>query len=191
MRGATRPPGERGSRQVISIHAPLAGSDLDLAITCAGVDISIHAPLAGSDRPSTRDVRNSFRFQSTLPLRGATWVTIGLPFLITFQSTLPLRGATKRRCRPCTYRPYFNPRSPCGERPRQDARSRLDRLISIHAPLAGSDMETTSVYKVGWYFNPRSPCGERPVVGQRVRFARNFNPRSPCGERPTASRLWN
>ena len=56
----------------ISIHAPLAGSDTvpggRMRLAC----ISIHAPLAGSDpfsiRPSTREVK----FQSTLPLRGAT-----------------------------------------------------------------------------------------------------------------------
>ena len=103
--------------------------------------------------------------------------------------------------------PYFNPRSPCGER--------QSRLL---------------IYLLGCYFNPRSPCGERlpedgifcpycgkfqstlpvwgatwgyldarrarrefqstlPVWGatgrvssSRCRYA-YFNPRSPCGER--------
>ena len=56
----------------------------------------------------------------------------------------------------------FNPRSPCGERPR---RARV-------------------FYDQG-RFNPRSPCGER-LCGRRdcPRF-QSFNPRSPCGERPT------
>ena len=33
----------------ISIHAPLAGSDLMLCFEDVVLDISIHAPLAGSD----------------------------------------------------------------------------------------------------------------------------------------------
>ena len=79
---------------------------------------------------------------------------------------------------------YFNPRSPCGERPGHD-----------HPPLP-----------VPENFNPRSPCGERrefKVLNlKRLKFqstlslrratsmyvipaayAAHFNPRSPCGER--------
>ena len=35
--------------QIISIHAPLAGSDATEATIALDFDISIHAPLAGSD----------------------------------------------------------------------------------------------------------------------------------------------
>ena len=56
-----------------------------------------------------------------------------------FQSALPLRGATTRRWHVS-----------------------IARLISIRAPLAGSDFRTDSkVHIVSAYFNPRSPCGER------------------------------
>ena len=79
-------------------------------------------------------------FQSTHPLRGATqgwnWT---LQDIKEFQSTHPLRGATCRM--PC----YF-----------------AERMISIHAPLAGCDpskiFAAVSVSK----FNPRTPCGVRP-----------------------------
>ncbi|EFE93125.1 hypothetical protein GCWU000341_00204 [Oribacterium sp. oral taxon 078 str. F0262] len=56
--------------------------------------------------------------------------------------------------------------------------------ISIHAPLAGSDIATCYNRKTDCNFNPRSPRGERPR-----KFGRNpinflyFNPRSPRGER--------
>ncbi len=84
----------------------------------------------------------------------------------------------------CSFR-YFNPRSPCGERP----------LLYSGGTFAGL------------YFNPRSPCGERPGcrdipplrTGISIHVPRvgndpcpcraikntrqNFNPRSPCGER--------
>ena len=56
-----------------------------------------------------------------------------------FQSTLPMRGATSRRKKCWRLNPFFNPRSPCGER---QARWPVARLRHI--------------------FNPRSPCGERP-----------------------------
>ena len=55
-----------------------------------------------------------------------------------FLSTLSLRRATPRACPAWSPRPYFYPRSPCGER--LDA-SESSRYFS--------------------YFYPRSPCGER------------------------------
>ena len=56
--------------------------------------ISIHAPLAGCDDVYARYFRTNFDFQSTHPLRGATFAG--------------------QRCRwsPC----HFNPRTPCGVR---------------------------------------------------------------------------
>ena len=90
---------------------------------------------------------------------------------------------------------HFYPRSPCGER-RDFRLSTFDyRLISIHALLAESDLETlltepevniflstlslrratpsgTSVCHVEHNFYPRSPCGERQVV----EFNRHFSP---------------
>ena len=79
------------------------------------------------------------RFQSTLPMRGATnskshlkyslSISIHTPhagsdsaavrtisFLSVFQSTLPMRGATAHRYIIIHVRRYFNPHSPCGER---------------------------------------------------------------------------
>ena len=35
----------------ISIHAPRAGSDLEIGLSDTATDISIHAPRAGSDIP--------------------------------------------------------------------------------------------------------------------------------------------
>ena len=79
---------------------------------------------------------------------------------------------------------YFNPRSPCGERP----------------------SFTLALARGFTYFNPRSPCGERPEPYARLPYValfqptlpvrgatcafcfgsngkNDFNPRSPCGER--------
>ena len=57
-----------------------------------------------------------------------------------FQSTLPLRGATPDSCANAgSNAAYFNPHSPCGERPRQVDHATVTHDISIHTPLAGSD----------------------------------------------------
>ena len=56
-------------------------------------------------------------------------------------------------------------------------------IISIHAPLAGSDSRHAVHVTMLLYFNPRSPCGERPSTMAASQSCRNFNPRSPCGER--------
>ena len=78
--------------------------------------------------------------------------------------------------------------------------------ISIHAPLAGCDLQITKIRRVKSNFNPRTPCGVRPMISLwlslRVKFQsthplrgatqaklysrrpfRHFNPRTPCGVR--------
>ena len=101
---------------------------------------------------------------------------------------------------------HFNPRSPCGERPRPEVlpcrHSRFQSTlpvwgatavedlelirpyISIHAPRVGSDSPFGHSPQRGKHFNPRSPCGERPA-GTAAAGGNHpdFNPRSPCGER--------
>ena len=146
--------------------------------------ISIHALLAESDRQSHTVPRVPQEFQSTLSLRRATDDIATESTIFLFQSTLSLRRATRLFPLPFFILPNFNPRSPCGERPRSRPRG----------------------VRPG-YFNPRSPCGERPEApsppshregisihallaesdrcrNPRPTGGRNFNPRSPCGERP-------
>ena len=122
--------------------------------------ISIHAPHAGSDIEAIQSDVEAFKFQSTLPMRGATFRYVECFTVRVFQSTLPMRGATSWACR-ASSQLDFNPRSPCGERPNGiphwmmpvtfqstlpmrgatfgDAECFAVRVISIHAPHAGSD----------------------------------------------------
>ena len=58
---------------------------------------------------------------------------------MSFQSTLPLRGATTAFASASTRPRYFNPHSPCGERPPKPHHQTILNPISIHTPLAGSD----------------------------------------------------
>ena len=101
-------------------------------------------------------------FQSTLPSRGATGILCGFNPKKVFQSTLPSRGATAGLLAAREDMRYFNPRSPRGERLRFAENRQICFLISIHAPLAGSDYFSTTHAAVLSYFNPRSPRGERP-----------------------------
>ena len=142
MRGATRAPKELQNLCSISIHTPHAGSDRkQQGRTVGGMSnfnphspcgerpalendkqyleqISIHTPHAGSDFYKKSRIFRSNKFQSTLPMRGATFwslyffcnssnISIHTPhagsdscvichFVVPslFQSTLPMRGAT-------------------------------------------------------------------------------------------------
>ena len=105
---------------LISIHTPLAGSDLIL--TRPPPDwglISIHTPLAGSDRKRNLLLVMSQRFQSTLPLRGATKPRVSVHTWIRISIHTPLAGSDNYAWSRRRRRTNFNPHSPCGERPQK------------------------------------------------------------------------
>ena len=146
------------------------------------------------------------KFQSTLPLRGATslfWTAIQAG-LISIHA--PLAGSDCRtqtpihRCYPISIHAplagsdfiafdQFPELCISIHAPLAGSDCTLPpfcrlRLISIHAPLAGSDRHLGHTGKRIFYFNPRSPCGERRSQTSQIVFRRiHFNPRSPCGER--------
>ncbi len=142
-------------------------------------DFNPRSPCGERPDPVT-SIRGSAGFQSTLPVWGATVMRncLSLPDVISihaprvgsdqamatkagmnglFQSTLPVWGATGILIISHGGRRNFNPRSPCGERPRV--------LPSYRS----------SVY----HFNPRSPCGERRVASSRFRLASRFQSTLP------------
>ena len=145
---------------LISIHAPLTGSDgrpvgkviapyvFQSTLPSQGSDtgkrsvkylfqISIHAPLTGSDEYA-RPFWTQFTFQSTLPSQGATVSPAIAMIVAAFQSTLPSQGATAWDHWRCAA-----------------------RHISIHAPLTGSDCPFVALQAHKDDFNPRSPHRER------------------------------
>ena len=148
--------------------------------------ISIHAPRAGSDTDVTDKGAVARRFQSTLPVRGATTArhTVAQRFAISIHA--PRAGSDANVYRDPIHHNNFNPRSPCGERLkaavvayfREKFQSTLPvrgatspsfgsergSRISIHAPRAGSDHPFPPTPAMERHFNPRSPCGERRVV---------------------------
>ena len=100
----------------ISIHAPRERSDLILMSLLLQSAISIHAPRERSDQDCVATIATIKTFQSTLLVRGATWLRQKYLETKKFQSTLLVRGATLGR--------YF---------------MRHNNVISIHAPRERSD----------------------------------------------------
>ena len=145
-------------------------------------------------------------FQSTLPVWGATAAIMsGDETMKRFQSTLPVWGATKILSFIQLAMFYFNPRSPCGERPRHTfiageltkfqstlpvwgatpvrALYILARAISIHAPRVGSDNKYLQDDKQAHISIHAPRVGSDSNAGRDSKGRSNFNPRSPCGER--------
>ena len=145
---------------VISIHAPHTGSDQGHSVVeftytyfnprspygerpCATwqargtTNFNPRSPY-GERRTYGIFYTSDERFQSTLPIRGATSCRSPVRKLSEFQSTLPIRGAT-----------------------RPVAQVLLGEGISIHAPHTGSDRAAPHTKPMANYFNPRSPYGER------------------------------
>ena len=189
----------------ISIHTPLAGSDLRHIVHGVARLISIHTPLAGSDIISFMWRTNWRLFQSTLPLRGATadphgllvhaQISIHTPLAGSddrwlclldadkFQSTLPLRGATWPRAatsRPCD---HFNPHSPCGERLASMVPLTCFLLFQSTLPLRGATRmrDEQDVVHVISIHTPLA--GSDQWTSYLVCASIDFNPHSPCGER--------
>ena len=190
--------------------------------------ISIHAPLAGCDMDNPLFFHLLYLFQSTHPLRGATSCAYASPGFIAISIHAPLAGCDRfflntpspnnisihaplAGCDGSASkdgkRPYnFNPRTPCGVRRRRQMGARRRIPISIHAPLAGCDFlfdedgggpeafQSTHPLRGATvprsaragglrHFNPRTPCGVRLHERAHNEHLRDFNPRTPCGVR--------
>ncbi len=157
-------------------------------ISPSGIVISIHAPLAGSDHVLRHDTPNSARFRSTLPLRGATRLFEAYPLHSLFRSTLPLRGAT-RLPQGSTRTLLISIHAPLAGSDGPDIVHLVRYLISIHAPLAGSDF---TYQPVGMFhvISIHAPLAGSDTPSAASRGTRaHFDPRSPCGERPPTIRL--
>ena len=149
--------------RLVSTHAPLAGSDTAHQSKSAEYSVSTHAPLAGSDARESRSKALDSTVSTHAPLAGSDGRHLRSAVYRGRVSThAPLAGSDSWPRGSGRAARGFNPRSPCGERPRAS-------LISGTAPS----------------FNPRSPCGERRLRPPGYARPLRFNPRSPCGERPS------
>ena len=99
-----------------------------------------------------------------------------------FQPTRPLRGATTA--------PHlrmgsinFNPRAPCGARPRYGRKRPAGSVFQPTRPLRGAT--TSTLCATGWItISTHAPLAGRDIVSVLiVARKKDFNPRAPCGAR--------
>ena len=139
--GATRRLAALREHRGISIHAPRVGSDFRLVHAAVVPDISIHAPRVGSDYLDYAETIHPADFNPRSPC-GERLIQFRLfrqpP---RFQSTLPVWGATKKA------RDLINAQMISIHAPRvgSDCPLRIEEedngAISIHAPRVGSDRQ--------------------------------------------------
>ncbi len=168
---------------LISIHAPLTGSDIIWFKRFVASSIFQSTLLTGSDiRSSNLSMMilhfnprsphrerllqfvaryNTYYFQSTL-LTGsdASYSSADIEFSI-FQSTLPHRERRKSHQKKSERR-HFNPRSPHRERQMMPLTTRPDCLFQSTLPSQGATTVVAYNARAQTNFNPRSPHRERP-----------------------------
>ena len=103
-------------------------------------------------------------------------------FVPGFQSTLPLRGATFNAAVWSHLRNISIHAPLTGSDPQGDSPARIDE-ISIHAPLTGSDLGR-SISLTRFLISIHAPLtGSDSASNSRRLISLDFNPRSPYGER--------
>ena len=145
-------------------------------------------------------------FQSTLPVRGATFNYLADAISAMISIHAPRAGSDRRLILGKERGNDFNPRSPCGERrftvqmccyagifqstlPVRGATLQSEKytsllMISIHAPRAGSDFPAVISETLTHIFQSTLPVrGATRHSPNQPQTLKNFNPRSPCGER--------
>ena len=184
---------------------PARGATLRSSTPSASAMISTHAPRTGSDLDDPPNIRNA-RLSTHAPRTGSDCTAQGLHAAPqTFQPTLPARGATFGFVHFTHAPPYFNPRSPHGERPAFVIPLTTPQAFQPTLPARGATGHTSALAIPERYFNPRSPHGERRIssrvcftmkpfqptlpargatrIGDSRTMKKYFNPRSPHGER--------
>ena len=99
-------------------------------------------------------------FQSTLPMRGATFLLVA-PTIIKISIHAPHAGSDTIESTGSGLG-HISIHAPHAGSDGYGYLPRQELAISIHAPHAGSDVRAVIVSIFHDDFNPRSPCGERP-----------------------------
>ena len=126
-----------------------------------GGAISIHAPLAGRDRRPVFDIVVKPQFQSTRPLRGATYTRTEYQGRIRISIHAPLAGRDAAKSRAMPFADVFQSTRP-----------------SRGATVSGSSTSASNAD-----FNPRAPHGARHTQSGPPWSPGHFNPRAPHGAR--------
>ena len=160
MWGATKELLQRVTVCVVSIHALRVGRDGFSGAGCSSLEsFNPRAPCGARLFPCYCGAATN-RFQSTRPVRGATATLSSSIASARVSIHAPRAGRDALRSPVYSGRSRFNPRAPCGARPRR------------HSMMLRPSC-----------FNPRAPCGARLMTATKRRCRSSFNPRAPCGAR--------
>ena len=190
----------------ISIHAPRVGSDDKHLIELFSLGNFNPRSPCGERQALPGRTKPRRKFQSTLPVWGATDDAVNTYQAVVISIHAPRVGSDRREPHERNKPVYFNPRSPCGERRTTNGWWTWLPPISIHAPRVGSDLSAVERQKALAEFQstlpvwgatadnankmgtsmisihaPRVGSDERDIADKQS--GENFNPRSPCGER--------
>ena len=168
----------------ISIHAPHVGSDIANIITANNsTNFNPRSPCGERHRPKRLKPMKR-KFQSTLPMWGATGSDIYVVRkLVKFQSTLPMWGATAPisglsvGINISIHAPHVGSDLGGGQTTGKII------MISIHAPHVGSDKQTQRKNHHDAISIHAPHVGSDKSFQIKPRARNDFNPRSPCGER--------
>ena len=140
---------------------PARGATIAAAIDAGDNLISTHAPRTGSDKQSGATTAANGAFQPTLPARGATPPLSQRKHLTPYFNPRSPHG--ERLGRPSCIAPseYFNPRSPHGERRINDITRFAGLVFQPTLPARGATLSGWHCHDRRRHFNPRSPHGER------------------------------
>ena len=146
LRGATESTSNLGRPVLISIHAPLAGCDplCILQTENAHQNFNPRTP-CGVRLFLSIVIINNFSFQSTHPLRGATFLGQDVKLYGKISIHAPLAGCDSNSIMSAHSLYNFNPRTPCGVRQKwQTMKKLLQRFQSTH-PLRGATYEKVRI----------------------------------------------
>ena len=139
LRGATHNPFLNDLRHLVSIHAPLARSNLTRKAVDANGKVSIHAPLARSNSACRKDPYGQ-PFQYMLLLRGATSIPIWSEAIGKRFNTCSSCEEQQADCAHTDFVGGFNTCSSCEEQLYRFSWNFKLLVVSIHAPLARSNL---------------------------------------------------
>ena len=118
---------------------PLAGHDIFRRSVCVGqVKISIRVPLAGHDQHEIV-LLIALRISIRVPLAGHDLRSTAKALRRYISIRVPLAGHDRESTSFVHLMDNFNPRAPCGARPKGEKGDKGSQGISIRVPLAGHD----------------------------------------------------
>ena len=157
MWGATCVCNQEGHKAQISIHAPRVGSDITILFgDNIQNDFNPRSP-CGERLGRETNSPESTLFQSTLPVWGATLTDVPSALAVDISIHAPRVGSDQSSFTKRARERNFNPRSPCGERPRRTPKPCNKKLFQSTLPVWGATFLGTKCLRSRFRFQSTLP----------------------------------